>query len=1323
MAQIIINTGNVANDGQGDPLRTAFNDTNTNFTQVFTAGPVGSNIRIANNTISTTNINGNLILAPNGIGSIVASAPVMPDIPGVRMIGSNVNPFNTVYSKYIDANLGIFSGNLYVSGNINVNGNVVTVGYSNITVANTNITLANGASNGSQADGSGLLIAGANTGFTYNFGANSWVSNIAITAQTFIGDGANLSNVIANVNSISLLGNTLSNSVIYSNLTTFGALTGISSTGNISTTGNVYANVITGNIIIGILSGDGGNISNISASAVVGNIPYALNSHNALTANLAALATQAINANTALYAINANIANSANTATSALTANSATYAIQADMANSAVVAGISEQLSPLANLSITGNITTSGYFIGDGGLISNIVVTTSYGNSNVTALLSSGNVTTDYLTSGNIIANNFVGTNIKNPNSSTNISVNTNNVTIYSSTYPFDATWIFNNAGTLTLPNTQNNGTSLIAAADRSNLTLQTSTEYNLVGSYASGSGYSTASNVATTGGTGTGLTVDIVATSGSVTSIIVNNPGTGYTNNDNILITGGDNNSNFFLKNPNPTASSATFSWAFDVTGNLTLPTNTSSINYANGSPYGGGSVYANTVGSFGSDMGIGNNYNLNDPAILFSGDDMLIRTGGTSAVGGINYGQIDIAASEQLFIGLAGNLADATYVPTGNYIASIQFPSGGTTINVVTGNNVWAFDNTGNLNAPGNISASGNITGNFILGNIAFANGIPATYGNSNVADFLANFGSNSISTTGNVFSGDISATGNLYIGGNANVQGNLTFNDVTNITTANLVIGLGNTQTGINVNGGGMVVGNTNEAQFLYDYSTQNWNSNIGISAVGTITAGNLTTSGIGGNITGANVISATTISVTSNVYAVEFITSNTVINNGISTSGAVTANSGLYTTNISIDTQGAGNNYYISANWTNTANTIFTTGNLVTTSVPADQLKLYGTQQDISNIGYPVTFFDDSFIISGYNGSNASGYDHSLIAQQGNINIVSGITGNLASAAYNNIWTFDTTGTLTLPGAAATIYSSNAFVNIVSNGDGSSLLALAATDNAELQGAANVVIQSNNIGNTSYIWNFDNTGNLSTPGNISVTGNIIFNSAILANAGANTTTSIIRTNQNPPAGTEAYGIEMYTSDSSNPGLYSSISSGTDYVGMLSSNAGNANIVLQGGYGITFSTSNASGGAIQTWTFEEAGDSLFPGNISTAGNIQSGYFIGNGSQLTGITTSASGESSFTIQSNNFSATQGNRYGVNTTGASVTATLPSTPSTGGAIFFADAGGAFATNNLIVNPNGGTIMGASGNMTVSTNNQSFGLFYNGTTWRTYNAG
>ena len=126
---------------------------------------------------------------------------------------------------------------------------------------------------------------------------------------------------------------------------------------------------------------------------------------------------------------------------------------------------------------------------------------------------------------------------------------------------------------------------------------------------------------------------------------------------------------------------------------------------------------------------------------------------------------------------------------------------------------------------------------------------------------------------------------------------------------------------------------------------------------------------------------------------------------------------------------------------------------------------------------------------------------------------------------------------------------------------------------------------------------------------------------------------------------------------------------------------------------------------------------------GNITGSGNVAGTYFIGNGSQLTGISSSSVAEASFSIQTSNFNASSGSRYGVDTTSGAVTATLPATPTTGAAIFFADAGGAYASNNLTIDPNGGTIMSASGNMTVSTNNQSVGLFYNGTTWRTYNAG
>tara|TARA_B110000908_G_C10187116_1_gene418531 strand:+ start:19 stop:564 length:546 start_codon:yes stop_codon:yes gene_type:complete len=60
------------------------------------------------------------------------------------------------------------------------------------------------------------------------------------------------------------------------------------------------------------------------------------------------------------------------------------------------------------------------------------------------------------------------------------------------------------------------------------------------------GTGYTTAAAVATTGGSGTGLTVDITVSSGSVQAVAVNVAGTGYLNGDLITITGGDTNAVF---------------------------------------------------------------------------------------------------------------------------------------------------------------------------------------------------------------------------------------------------------------------------------------------------------------------------------------------------------------------------------------------------------------------------------------------------------------------------------------------------------------------------------------------------------------------------------------------------------------------------------------------------------------------------------------------------------------------------------------------------------------------------------------------------------
>ncbi len=61
-----------------------------------------------------------------------------------------------------------------------------------------------------------------------------------------------------------------------------------------------------------------------------------------------------------------------------------------------------------------------------------------------------------------------------------------------------------------------------------------------------SGSGYSTANNIATTGGSGLGLTVDITTIIGSVDAVTINNAGSGYNLYDTITIVGGTNPSTF---------------------------------------------------------------------------------------------------------------------------------------------------------------------------------------------------------------------------------------------------------------------------------------------------------------------------------------------------------------------------------------------------------------------------------------------------------------------------------------------------------------------------------------------------------------------------------------------------------------------------------------------------------------------------------------------------------------------------------------------------------------------------------------------------------
>jgi hypothetical protein len=108
-----INYGASANDGLGDPLRTAFIKTDDNFDAIWNAGPVGSNVTILNNIISVVNTNGNLAIAANGIGVIETRSSLIPRLANSYDLGSANLRYRSAY---------IGSGGLDVTGNLTLAG-------------------------------------------------------------------------------------------------------------------------------------------------------------------------------------------------------------------------------------------------------------------------------------------------------------------------------------------------------------------------------------------------------------------------------------------------------------------------------------------------------------------------------------------------------------------------------------------------------------------------------------------------------------------------------------------------------------------------------------------------------------------------------------------------------------------------------------------------------------------------------------------------------------------------------------------------------------------------------------------------------------------------------------------------------------------------------------------------------------------------------------------------------------------------------------------------------------------------------------------------
>jgi hypothetical protein len=189
-------------------------------------------------------------------------------------------------------------------------------------------------------------------------------------------------------------------------------------------------------------------------------------------------------------------------------------------------------------------------------------------------------------------------------------------------------------------------------------------------------------------------------------------------------------------------------------------------------------------------------------------------------------------------LFVGSGANL---TNIAGANVSGAVGLATYATTANAVAGANVSGFvpnanvANTAFAVAAANVSGLGNIatinldgnSSNVLRGDGTFAADANSSYGNSNVVLLMTAFGSNTITTTGNVSVGNILGNGQALTGiAGANVSG-----FVPNANVANTAIAI----AGANVSG---FVPNANVANTAFAVAAAN------VSGLGNIATINLT-----------------------------------------------------------------------------------------------------------------------------------------------------------------------------------------------------------------------------------------------------------------------------------------------------------------------------------------------------------------------------------------------------------------------------------------------------------------------------------------------
>jgi hypothetical protein len=706
-------------------------------------------------------------------------------------------------------------------------------------------------------------------------------------------------------------------------------------------------------------------------------------------------------------------------------------------------------------------------------------------------------------------------------------------------------------------------------------------------------------------------------------------------------------------------------------ATGNITTTAQISAQGNITTAGYFVGSLVGNVSGNVTA-AGSNTQVQFNNNGVLGADADFTYNNGtnALTVTGNITGGNLLTGGA----ITATGNVTAANFFGNvfGNIVGNVDAAGSDTQIQFNTGNVLDASANltfdkstnvlkvTGNASFPtSGIEISNNtLTGNLALGNLLITNQFQGTSRGAVVVDtnefivgqdnaalgtnaivrgirnqaleltttnagapsvYVGKYVSGSASLTGNVDTrssnvGGYAGTGNINLSGNVYVSRNAQGADAT-FGKANLIV-----SDSVYVNQNVSVAGNTTSGNLI---------SSGVVTSSGNVIGGNITTLGqisATGNVQGGNIRTTGTISATGNIITDGYFLGNVANASGIFASrifnGTSEANIGTSGGNANITIGGTSNVVVVSTTGVSVAGILTATGNVLSGNV--------NTGGVVSAIGNIISgnFVTDGNLYGNVVGQIFAGAGSSNVTIQQNGAFGSATTAlNLrANTIVFGNGPFPGGATLLTPvatgmeiGVGGSIGSgpSITLVNAESGGN----LNLAAwgvgttgrvnlVGNTHIGGSAFPTARANLIvGASAYVG-----GQISVAGNVTAgTGNYFLgDGGLLSNITTSSATQLVNGTSNVKIATANSNITMSVNGTSNVVIVTG--SGANIAGYASVSG---NII---GGNVT-AAANVSGGNVAAVANVSGGNIIASGQVSATGNITGNYFIGNGSQLTGI------------------------------------------------------------------------------------------------------